>query len=251
MKKIHYKSSAENIQKYNWNKWLEQNKDLDINSTYDSFNEAIQSCITLVNKGKQKEKIQMPYITKNVTNLRIQTDKARKKFLNKKTDSTEKAYKKLNKEYTYALRKAKDDYYGMQLKNCKNDTKKTWTVINSILNRKNKNNKMTSIMHNDQEINDPKEIANLLNSYYRDAAINKITKTENKDSFKEFLSNNDITPNSFSLKKIYPEDTWSYIKSIAPKSSSGTDNIPSKLIHMSATHLLQPLTLIINKDKSI
>ena len=246
-KQIHYKASAENIQNYNWKEWLTKHKDADMNKTYESFDNILQSCIVKVQKGKNKEKIQLPYITKNVANLRIQTEKARKKFLKKNNEANELTYKNLNKNYTYALRKAKNDYYNLQLKNSKNDIRKTWSVINQLLNRKNKTNSITSIIYNDNEITDPIEIANTFNTYYRNAAINKITKPSNNNSFKQYLQKDICFPNSFSLKKIYPEDTWSYIKSIPPKTSSGIDNIPSKLIHMCAKKLLLPLTTIINK----
>ena len=225
--KIHYKQSAEAIEKINWKEWMTNNKNKNTHQLYDSLDKTIQSCIKRVKKGTKKEKVEMPYITKTVINLRQNTEKARKKFIKKRTENNEKNYKLLNKEYTYALRKAKNDYYGNKLAQAGKNSKKTWQIINEILNRKKQSESITSIIHDNKEITDQNEISNIFNNYYRDAAISKLTKPIDKDKFKEFLDPQNKQTNTFSLNKITLQETWSHIKSMKPKTSSGIDNIPS------------------------
>ena len=68
-----------------------------------------------------------------------------------------------------------------------------------------------------------------------------------KYDYKTFLDPNDKQSDTFTLKNISKEKTWKLIKSLSPKKSSGFDEVPSKLINISAASLAAPLNMIINK----
>ena len=76
--------------------------------------------------------------------------------------------------------------------------------------------------------------------------LNKWLK-EKKYDYKTFLDPNDKQSDTFTLKNISKEKTWKLIKSLSPKKSSGFDEVPSKLINISAASLAAPLNMIINK----
>ena len=65
--------------------------------------------------------------------------------------------------------------------------------------------------------------------------------------FERFLSEEDKRSDIFRLRPVSLAETWSYMKSIPPKASSGTDGIPAKLLHFADTTLVRPLQIIINK----
>ena len=81
-----------------------------------------------------------------------------------------------------------------------------------------------------------------------DTAVNKIKELNSKMDFAQFLNPNEKRINKFKLEEVSRELTWTLLKSIPAKSSSGFDNVPSKLMNNSANFLAAPLTSIINKS---
>ena len=65
-KRVHYKKSAYEIQKVDWRKWTQINKNKDLNELYDSFHNTIQNCIRHENSKRKKNEPKMPYITKAI-----------------------------------------------------------------------------------------------------------------------------------------------------------------------------------------
>ena len=142
---------------------------------------------------------------------------------------------------------AKNQFYANKLKLANNDAKRIWEIINEILHRKKYKDNFEGIVFDDQELTDKHEIAKSFSEYYKYAAYNKVKNIESEKSFTDFLPNSEKKFNTFKFKKIKCDNTWRYIKSIQPKSSSGYDCFPSKLLKMAAPSLLKPLTTIINK----
>ena len=82
------------------------------------------------NSKKRKNEPKMPYITKTILEKGKIVQKARKKFLNKTTETNENKYKDLKREYNKTLRKAKNEYYKNELKRAGKDSRKVWKCIN-------------------------------------------------------------------------------------------------------------------------
>ena len=250
-KRVHYKKSANNIQKVNWNNWTQINKKSDLNKLYDSFHNTILNCIVYENCKRKKNEPKMPYITKTILEQGKTVKKARKKFIKKRTETNENEYKALKREYNKTLRKAKNDYYQKELKKAGKDSKKVWLCINKLIGRNTNKEPSNEIIHDNKTITNNDEVANIFCEFFRTAAINKINDSqknqENKYDFNTFLDPNDKQTNTLTFKNINKENTWRIIKSINPKKSSGFDGIPSKLIHISAAALVTPLNAIINK----
>ena len=70
---------------------------------------------------------------------------------------------------------------------------------------------------------------------------------KNNNDFEQFLVEKDMRKDTFSLQEVTLEDVWQVINEISPKSSSGIDQIPAKLVCKAKNSLLLPLKLIINK----
>ena len=92
-KRVHYKKSAYEIQKVDWRKWTQINKNKDLNELYDSFHNTIQNCIRHENSKRKKNEPKMPYITKAILEQGKSVKKVRKKFIKKPTESNENEYK--------------------------------------------------------------------------------------------------------------------------------------------------------------
>ena len=77
-------------------------------------------------------------MTQKILQQRLQLEKLRKRFLKKKTESNEASYKTYKKSYKSALKTAKNEYYTSQLQKAAKDGKKTWQIINQVLERHKK-----------------------------------------------------------------------------------------------------------------
>ena len=246
-KHLHYKDTIIKLQNYNWEKWLINTKSLDLNETYNSFNNIMQSSLVYETNKPKKQIPRQPWMTQEILFKKFEVDKHRKKFLKNKNERNEVNYKTLKKEYNKILQTTKINYYSKKLKEAGKDSKKTWTIINQLIKRKSKSETHKKIIYNNSEIEGDLETATILSNYYKSAAIIKIKQLKTESNFEEFLSTTDKKTDKFNLKQITREETWCHIKSVPPKPSSGFDNIPSKLINAAAATLAAPLTEIINK----
>ena len=174
-------------------------------------------------------------------------DSARKRYLKKGTESNELRYKALKREYNYDIRRAKQNYFGEQLFKAQKDSKKLWKVINSIIHGKAKSDPVESLIVNDCLISDSQQISEIFSDYYKYSAVNKIGEVKDNNDFEQFLAAKDMRKDTFSLQDVTLEEVWKVIKEISPKSSSGIDKIPARLVCKTANSLLLPLKLIINK----
>ena len=245
---LHYKKTLINWQKIDWKEWMKESEKMDINKTYELFNEKIKNSLVYEKKLPKKLIPRQPWMTQTLLVQKCQLDKLRKKFLKATTEENENEFKKEKRRYNKALESTKMKYFAGKLEKAKKDSKETWRIINEILKRKSKDTSNRKIKYNGVEIENDLETANLLSNYYKSAATNKIKELEQESSFRDFLVNKDKRKNNFILKPITKEETWIHIKSVSPKTSSGLDGIPSKLMNMGAQNLVIPLTEIINKS---
>ena len=208
---IHYEKSSNEIRNINWEAWVNENENKDLETIYKSFNKTIQSCL-IYQKMSKKNTPKMPYITKELLKERNEVQKRRKIFIKKRTERHEQEYKNLKKEYNKNLRISKNNYFTEQIKRAGKDSKKVWSIINNILNRNKKTEPIKEITHNDQPITDNLEIANTFNNFYKHVAYQKLknSTTGDKHDFKTFLDPNDKRTNTFTFKNISKFKTWTY-----------------------------------------
>ena len=247
-RQIHYENTNKNIFKVNWSEWVETNKGKSTNEAYKAFHETIQSCLSFdERKSNKKTTPILPYITTEILKEKRALDIKRKKFLKKNTAHNEKIYRDLKKSYNMNLKNAKNKYYGDKLsKNAKN-SKEMWKIINDVLNRKTKSEKIDKINLNGVELTDEKVIADTFSNYFKNAAVDKIRQIKQENNYEDFMNENDKRQNSFKLKEMKKEDVWFLLKTIKPKSSAGFDDVPTKIMIKAGAALITPLTMIINK----
>ena len=90
-----------------------------------------------------------------------------KKFLNFTTPTNEENYKTYRNKLHHSLRLAKFLYYEGKLKSLKRNAKGTWKILNQIINRNHRSNKLPSTFtNNNLEISDPNLIANQFCKYF-------------------------------------------------------------------------------------
>ena len=176
------------------------------------------------------------------------------KYIRKRNISNKVKYHEARNLYFHQIKIKKQLYFHSLFIKYKNNMKSTWTTINSLLGKIKSNAKKTIIINknnNNIESNDPITIANTFNSYFSNVApdlIKKLPKSTAK-KFQDFLH----SPNSSSMY-IFPctlNEIKLSIDEIKPKSSSGIDGIPCKVLKFLPDNILLALTHIYNQSLSM
>merc|ERR1711899_623782 len=105
-------------------------KDLDIDDTYDSFQNIIKNSLGFQKVKSRKMKPLKNWMTTNLLMQRLEVAKARKKLYKSRTEANENLYKSMNKEYKKEVIKAKWVYYTNRLAKAGKDSTLIWTIIN-------------------------------------------------------------------------------------------------------------------------
>ena len=249
--RINYSKSIDNIRNIDWKEWAQKNEscDIDIDSTYSSFHTLIKESLVFEKKKINKRKVPVePWMTVEILKVKRKMDYLRKKFLKHNSEKNENDYKNVKRQYSFDIRNAKNNYFGNELFKARKDSKKIWSIIHQLIHGKSKSDQIEYIKVKDVLMNEDKMIAETFSDYYKFAAINKINEIKTDIDFAQFLSTDDLRNDTFKLEDVNLEDVWNIIKSIKPKSSSGIDSIPAKLVCKAATAFLLPMKVIINKS---
>lgn len=154
--------------------------------------------------------------------------------------------------HTLLVNYTKKDYYQNILNNPKNknnQNKAAWKIISDLTNKKTVHKNIT-LVNDNNTITDPTHIAKNFNKVFIEAPqkiisnidfsgekeINHITSIENSIYIEEFSETEILNIINHKLKN---------------KFSSGPDGLPSAVIKKCASHILKPLTYLINLSLSI
>ena len=145
------------------------------------------------------------------------------------------------------MRIAKRLYYDKKLNESKFNMRATWRLLNEVLNCKKLRPKPNSVFEvGDQEISDPKEIANRF-CHYTSVILDQILPNGfnlHATSHKDFLSG-DFSQSMFLDLATQEEIIDTTCKFPAGK-AAGYDNIPMSIIKRSINSISSPLTQIVN-----
>ena len=148
------------------------------------------------------------------------------------------------------IREAKKNHYDQCFHKFKNDIKKTWQTIKTIINKNsNKSEFPSSFRMNDTIITDKQQIANSFNQYFTEIGPNlasSINTSTNSLTYQDYLR--EPTDNVFSFKHVDAAVVLNTIDKLKPKTSRGFDHLSNKLLKFIKMELLNPLVLIINQS---
>ena len=144
---------------------------------------------------------------------------------------------------------AKHMYYNEVIRNSENKIKSTWKIINEEKGKTRSRPIIQFLKTNNNIVNNQKVMANIFNNYFLPVAdlLNKVNKRDDKNTNPlHYLQNFTNKPNKM---------VWKYatmyelekIKSLKSKNSHGYEEIPNKIIKLSAPFIISPLTYICNE----
>ena len=231
----------------------------DVNESYDKLHLILQNLIRkhfpvkLVRFNKYKHK-KMKWMTNGILKSIAFRDKLYIKL--KKTNLTSIDYNitktnlcTYNKILRQCIRSAKKNYYDKCFKENRNDIKKTWSTINSVLSKeRNSKEYPKKFIINGSTIENYDVIVNEFNNYFTNIGprlANSINIPENR-SFRDFLPD---PPNcNFQFSQINPNDIVKVIDSLKSKTTRGFDQMSTKLLKFIKNEISLPISKIVNQS---
>lgn len=209
-----------------------------------------------------------PWITQGLLNSIKTRDRLYRQYIKTKPESPSHQNKKdkLQEHKTLLkklLRKTKKDYYTVQFTKFSNDCKNTWKLLNQVAGRKTLKKAAPSIFK--QTMLGPKEeskqhdpllihyttnasIAEEFNIYFANVGPNlfqQINYNGNK-TVESFLKSN--VTSKFEFHLVTDQETLDLIGTLLPKTSSGYDDLSSKVIKQLAPIIHPLIRIIINQS---
>ena len=232
---------AESIQAKEWDIVYHcRDPDIAYNRLVDQISKSIHTSLPIRSVTRSRMD-QTPWLTKGLLNSIKQKNKLYQKYIKNPNLENKNKYTTYRNKLTQLIRKSKTNHYSELIKASKGDSKKSWQVINNVLNRGRKQSVLPdpgNATHAD--------LANELNDYFgsiRENLSRKIIQPKGI-SFKKYLTGN--FPNSFFLKPTNRDETYNIIMTMKPSNSAGKDEISSKILKSIANDIAQPLAHCIN-----
>ena len=206
------------------------------------------------NKYKHKDS---PWITQGILNSIKFRDNLYKELQCTSYENPQHATLKQNLHvYNGILRKnirnTKLSYYNDLFSKFKDDIKKTWDTIKSVMNKtKNKKHIPNCLIIDGNEIKDKITIAEKFNDFFINVGPNLAASinTKDKNDFTSYLTQK--IEHTFNFEHVSVNDISKIISKFEPKTSTGHDNISMKVFKRIAPSLLEPLACIINQSLSL
>ena len=144
---------------------------------------------------------------------------------------------------TSEIRKAKSQYFVNKFDQVRNETAKTWRVINNVLNRNVKKTSIDELLENDVLINEPSQISNCLNEYFVSIGRELSENTQISGSFSDYL----LCPrqNSFYLSQVDPTEVKNVIIGLK-NSAHDIYTLPVYILKMVSDIISFPICNMIN-----
>ena len=133
------------------------------------------------------ETINKPWVTQCLLNSIKRKNKLYKAHLKNPCNATKLRFLKYRNKLTHLLRISEKKYYTDSLKKYSNDVRKSWKIINEILDHKKSSNSLPDFMESDNHdnITNPSNIADHFNKYFSSVGIDlaKNIRKQKKSSF--------------------------------------------------------------------
>ena len=156
--------------------------------------------------------------------------KAYYKHLQKSIADSKLEYSRIKNHYERVIKTKRANYCKKLLLSYRNDVKVLWKTINEIIGRYEMTSLPNCIEVNDAKLTKTKDIANTFNSHFSAIAENLLEQHQPSQSSSTTFFTNFNNHTTFFINPITAQKIRRIIYTIKPKSSSGCDGIPSKLL---------------------
>ena len=139
-------------------------------------------------KVKQRYRNRLPWLTQGLKNAIKHKNKLYKISMKYDTSVNKITYTQYKNKLTTILRKTEKEYYKCLLETNKNNLKKTWSIIRSVINNCKPSKLNESFLYNNSVITDKNEISNKSNDYFVNVGKTLATQIpKSGPSFQKYL----------------------------------------------------------------
>ena len=199
---------------------------------------------------KEKKSLSKPWLTKGILQSIKQKNVLYRKFIRTKDLTKRELLLQDFKIYKNTIHKLtrinKSEYYKHYFEEHKNNSKKTWDGIRSIISLKtNSHKQIRSININNKTESNSKIMAETFNNFFVTIASDIDSKIiHTNTSYKDYLQGSVL--NSFFLKPASETEVISVINEMKTNKSTGPNSIPTQILKISNQIICKPLTYLIN-----
>ena len=135
-----------------------------------------------------------------------------------------------------------------------NDVKGSWSLINFLLGRSKNKTNVTELIVDNVSIFDDRSIAESMNEYFISIGTKLADEIDSNSDYQnddltytnELLETDSSSTNLFHFKTISVNSVVLRLSSLSTSKSTGMDNIPAKVLKITANIIAPPLTYIFN-----
>ena len=219
--------------------------DLSFSKLYDLIFEKYCSCFPVVTLRLSNKQISKPWINREINCMIKRRQAYFSLFKQHKLSSA--FYNRFRNFVTNEIRISKNQYYLNKFDQYKKDCKKSWELINSILQNKNKNHGIAKLNVDGVDLTRKDAISETLNNYFVNVGKNIAESIPNTGiSHTEYLFNNH--QNSFFITPASSMEIYHIIKNFKNKSTNTINCLPVKILKEISHIICLPLSILINKS---
>ena len=195
-------------------------------------------------KVKQRYRNRLPWLTQGLKNAIKHKNKLYKISMKYDTSFNKITYTQYKNKLTTILRKTEKDYYKCLLETNKNNLKKTWSIIRSVINNCKPSKLNESFLYNNSIITDKNEVSNKFNDYFVNVGKTLAAQIpKSGPSFHKYLP--EANKECIFLIPTDEREIRNIILNVR-NSAPGYDGISLKCIYPVIDTLVMPLTYITN-----
>jgi len=234
------------LEREDWYQW---------EKSHDCLENMLHSLTTMISttvkhnceKTKAINERRKPWYTPELKHLKEKCMRLQKKLVKNFTPEREQIYKESRALYRRKCRQNKCKYYENKFAEVKNDSKKTWRLINEISGRSTSRSSMKQATRNGKTFKG-QEVADQFNSYFKEIPLKlKSNLPLNTGNFKKYLENVPKVKHALRLQKFERDEVFLALRSMKPKKGPDGVGIPPIVLNKLRLQLVQPLTVFFNR----
>ena len=235
------------ISEINWTEIVKSdNPDIAYSAFINKFQEEFNRCFPRKKLSRKRCKDKC-WITKGLlVSIRYKNILYRKHM--NKPNSIHKlaAYKRYPNVLTNLLGKAEKDYYSHLITQDKSSSKNIWKLYRTLMGKTTakRSPNLNKLITEKGVVYENKNIADAFNNYFSNIGLNLANSYPVNDNYMKYLSSN--YSNTMFLYPITEEELTNEIHQLPQNKAPEIDDIPSKLVQLTASYIIQTLTKIYN-----
>ena len=190
-----------------------------------------------------------PHINSDLRRKMFLRDYYKKKHRFTKSENDWQQYKKLRNAVNIENAKTKTDYFTQELGEANSDIKETWKILNSALGKRSKTTTIHKLEVNDNDVSDPKQISDELNSYFCNIAESILKDSDNTSvsntPFEPYILKIAKSDSLFKFKRVTSNDI---VYHVAKLKTSRSGKVPTRFLKDGVKCIAHVLSSLLNKS---